>query len=369
MNLPFPFGFPWPTAFYLTTYVLTFVSHVVFMHYVIAGTCYLVTVAVRNRPEDPDRRAALLRDWMPLMLSGVITAGVAPLLFIQILYRNSFYTANLLLFHRWMAIVPALIVGFYLLYLLKSPLATRRGMWLRVTITIGAFACFFFTGWSWTENHLLSLQSTELWAEHYAQGRMQFWPVQLIPRMAAWFSAAFPTLAVWLAWQIRLTPTPTEENHRSVINRLALTAWVGMGVGVIAGALLLIIDPPAVRSAVLSPFGLPWLIGGAVGLAVQSTGWWRLRSLERLDRTWLTITTAGVGLTILSGAVVREVMRIARIDIDALYRAHADAAGRGGLFVFLFFFVLNIGIIAYCIRLVSRKAIPNMSPGDTKGSS
>ena len=39
---------------------------------------------------------------------------------IQVLYQHRMYTATLLLSHRFMAIVPVLIDGFYLLYLGKS---------------------------------------------------------------------------------------------------------------------------------------------------------------------------------------------------------------------------------------------------------
>ena len=83
MDQVFPIGFPGPTAFYLTLYVLTLVVHVLFMNYVLAGTAYLAIRSLGGRP--PNRGSAtisgVLSDWMPVMLSGAITAGVAPLLF------------------------------------------------------------------------------------------------------------------------------------------------------------------------------------------------------------------------------------------------------------------------------------------------
>ena len=111
MDTLFPFGFPFATSFYLTAYVLTLVLHVVFMNYVFAGSAYLAVVAVFQGKEAADpatsRLSTVLRDWMPAMLSGAITAGIAPLLFLQILYQRNHYVANLLLFHRWMALLPA----------------------------------------------------------------------------------------------------------------------------------------------------------------------------------------------------------------------------------------------------------------------
>src|SRR5579871_3416916 len=170
MDVLFPFGFPAATAFYLAVYLVTLVIHVVFMNYVFAGTAYLAILSV-FAPDPPDgaksnRMALCLKDWMPFMLSAAITAGVAPLLFVQILYRYNFYTANLLLFHRWMAILPVLIVGFYLLYVLKSKAGSAMSLTARALVGCGALACFAFTGWSWTENHLLSLRGQEFWSHH-----------------------------------------------------------------------------------------------------------------------------------------------------------------------------------------------------------
>ena len=78
-------------------------------------------------------------------------------MFLQILYKRQFYTANLLLFNRFMLLLPALIVAYYMLYLIKSHALAGDGPVVRGPVTIVAFACFFYTAWAWTENHVLSL--------------------------------------------------------------------------------------------------------------------------------------------------------------------------------------------------------------------
>lgn len=204
MDTLFPFGFPQPTAFYLTLYLLALVLHVVFMHYVLAGTACLAAAVIFGRdgrlPNIANPLAETLRDWMPFMLSAAITAGVGPLLFVQLLYATPFYTANLLLFLRWLLILPALIVGFYLLYLQKSKLVAGWPLWMRLLVGGGALVCFAFTAWSWTENHLLSLDSAA-WPRQYASGSLFYASRETVPRLALWFAAAFPTLALILAWQ------------------------------------------------------------------------------------------------------------------------------------------------------------------------
>ena len=118
MNQMFPFGFEDHLSFYLVVYVVTLVVHVFLMAYVLAGSLWLAWATLFPGTESPPRTkqpmARILRDWMPFALSGAITAGVAPLLFVQILYAKQFYTANLLLGWRWMVVIPVLVLAFYL---------------------------------------------------------------------------------------------------------------------------------------------------------------------------------------------------------------------------------------------------------------
>ena len=104
-------------SLWLALYLVTFALHAVFVSYVAAGTGYALVAALRRAP---DAIAERTRDWLPFMLGAGITAGVGPLLFIQLLYQRRFYTGNLLLGPRWGAVVPALILGFYALYLAKA---------------------------------------------------------------------------------------------------------------------------------------------------------------------------------------------------------------------------------------------------------
>ena len=222
MDATFPFGFPTATAWYLSLYVVTLVVHVFFMNYVLAGSVYLAIAALFRggaaRPRQRTPVAMVLRDWMPFALGIAITAGVAPLLFVQILYKKPFYTANVLLSHRWMAIVPVLIAGFYLLYLIRGRRIDGWPTGVRVLAGLGAFLCFAFTGYSWTENHLLSLDWRS-WPDFYAAGKMVYLNVDQVPRFLLWFFGSMPTMCLIVAWQLRFWerhggPLPREEVQR-----------------------------------------------------------------------------------------------------------------------------------------------------------
>ena len=354
MDAPFPFGFPGPTAFYLVTYVLTLVSHVVFMNYVLAGTGVLVVRQIRGKSGAGDALVELLRDWLPFALSAAITAGIAPLLFIQILYKKAFYTANLLLFHRWMLILPVLIVGFYLLYAQKTAFVKARPR-LAALVPMGALACFLFTALSWTENYLLA-RNAEAWAPMYASKAMIYQNREILPRMLLWTLGALPTLAALLGWQLHRHERAGRLADGAPFRQVARLGLVGLVVaGACAAGYAWLVGPEA-RVHVVGPMARPWFLAAAIGAVVEAVGFVGLYRAEAGRAKWLGITSAGLLFVILGTTVVREVLRITAVDFVALYPEHARAAEVSGRWLFLGFFLVNAALATWAIRMALTRA-------------
>lgn len=356
MDRFFPLGFPGPTAFYLAIYVGTLIIHVVFMNYVLAGIGYLAvsSIARGKKLETPGAMSArsILTDWMTFATSAAITAGVAPLLFVQILYKKNFYTANLLLFHRWMAILPVLIVGFYLLYLLKTKWIARQSTLALATISMGALACFAFTGLSWTENHLLSTD-TGSWSGLYESGSMVYSHPQLLPRLGLWAVGAIPTMCLLVGWQLCVAQRRGQVIAVSQTRMLSRLAIWGMILSGTCGWLYWLRMNEHARQAITGPLARPFLICAIIGLAIQIVGWVDQGRQQMFCRRSLWAITLGVALTVTCMSVVREAIRLAATDLEPLYPQHAEAAGKGGMIVFFVFLIANAILIAWCLRLVS----------------
>lgn len=387
MTQVFPFHLPTPTAIYLVIYVCTLVLHVALMNYVLAGSAYVAAASAWTRlPTRLATEVVVLRDWMPFALSGAITAAVAPLLFVQILYSKAFYTANLLLFHRWMAILPVLIVGFYLLYLLKARQVESWRPWLRNLIPVVAFLCFAFTGYSWTENHLLSLDQSS-WLEQYAAQSKWYKSSLTVPRFATWFFGSFSAMGLILLWQLR-GHTPANPHRRAehdpppgfsptsaaaalldcppyaaiditrIAQRLAVPATAGLVLSASTAVWYYSAAGPQHRAAVLHPFARPYLIAAGIGVLVQIAGWTALRIGWTGRPGWLITTSIAAAITMVGTSVVRESIRIVHMDMPALAELHAKSSESGGMAVFLAFLAINIALIAVAIRLVRGRTQP-----------
>lgn len=293
----------------LVLYLATLALHAVFVGYVVAGTAYAV---VRR-----DAVAVTVRDRLPFMLGCAITAGVAPLLFVQLLHQRRFYTANLLMGPRWLAVVPVLIVGFYALYFAKKS-DRLRGVVLGV-----ALACFGFVAWSWTELHEL-MQADPAWHELYAAGQRFYVVGTIAPRLVVLFGAMATSFAMIAAWS---AAAPDRQ-------RLARLAVLGRVVS-IAGAVWLWQAGFSVDGPVRA-----WLVALAAAVIVDGAAW--LAATRRPSDRVIAIATAGGAGAMIAAVVVREAPRAALIE---------PGPGSGGGLVFAVAVVLGIAAIAWIVRI------------------
>jgi len=362
METVFPFGFEPATQFYLVLYLLTLVLHVFFMNYVLAGSIWLAwSTLFPGRGATPRAQqplALILRDWLPFVLSAAITAAVAPLLFLQIIYPEVFYTANLLLGWRWMVVIPVLITAFYLLYVLKSRMVTQWSFTARCTLGAAIAGCFIFIAFCWTANHLLSLNHTA-WGEIYRTGVVVESFLDLLPRLATWISGAFPIMSLLAAWQLQYKIRHDESGKTSCnqeARRLALLSIGGLLIAGICGGYYVMRLEATTQSHLVGSMGMSWIALSLVGITLQIAGWaiqYRNRCFS--DRI-LYVISAGVLATLLGTACLREIIRISRLDISNFSQGINDASTIGGFGLFLAFTIINTILIVTCLKIIrSRK--------------
>lgn len=317
------------TSLYLSLYLVTWVAHLILVGAVAGGAALCAIDAIRG---SGSRTAAVLRGDLPLLLGLGITAGVAPLLFLQILYREAFYTASLLMHLRFLAILPALLGCFYLLYLGK----TERGRRFARPIYAVAALAALFVGYSFAELHSLALEPA-MWTEQYRAARLAFVDVGVAVRHLAFLGVAAAATGLVGLWAGRWRGEELGAALAPIaIAGLVLAVIAGAAAGRLAGA---ITDPPVIA-----------VIAAAAAAMVAAIGWGAIAA-RRQSRGWpLVGVTAGTALFLLALAVAREALRADRLDLAALSERHAATAeGTGGLWLFALFVVINGAAVAWCI--------------------
>jgi hypothetical protein len=306
---------------WLGLYLLTLALHLVLISYVLAGSAYAFVQSLRGKDDGVAER---VRDRLPFMLGLGITAGVAPLLFLSLLYQRRFYTANLLLGPRWGAVVPALIVGFYALYLAKATKVLRFRRLALVTAT----ACFLFVAWSWTEIHLL-MQDEGVWREMYAAGDRLYEQSGVLPRLALWLGVMLAVFAAVAAWW-------ADADERK---RLAVLGLVGRAVSIAAAIGL------AMQGAAVAHLAHGWLYILVAALLVEAGGWlWLLRTGADTARS--LVTGAG-SAALLAGVVVREAPRLAMLEPP-----RPAAIEASGAWVFVVTTIAGTALIVWIVKTI-----------------
>lgn len=214
-----PVGLPAPPALFVFLQLLTVLLHLLFMNFVLGGSVLALglNVAALAGRREAHPIANLIHQAMPPMISMAVTMGVAPLLFVQVLYGPFFYSANVLLGFAWFSFVVVLLVGFYLTYWLtyrgSNALQRRTGAWddkplRRLAVGVLTTAGFLWIAWVLTNNHEMSIHPN-LWADGDAW-RSPRWFVPsatTIPRFLHNVVGATAIAGLWLAaigwWRVR----------------------------------------------------------------------------------------------------------------------------------------------------------------------
>ena len=183
--LPAPdrFGIPGHWALFLLLYHVTIVLHFLFMNFAVGGAVVCLVNDVRSLgPKNREYLADLSRrisKVIPIAISFLITFGVAPLLFVQVLYGQFFYTANVLVGLPWMGVIAILIVVFYLAHIVGFRRGRQDVRWIAVRIVISAamVAGFAAVALLLTSNHVWSIVPRQ-WLARYHAMDYKPWPAE-----------------------------------------------------------------------------------------------------------------------------------------------------------------------------------------------
>ena len=114
MNLPNYEFLSAPLWLVTVLHVLTLTLHFVAMNFLLGGVIIVLHAGIRKRWDDP----TLLRfaRLFPAAMAATITLGVAPLLFVQLVYPRQIYSAAIVSGWFWLNVITAVIIAYYALY-------------------------------------------------------------------------------------------------------------------------------------------------------------------------------------------------------------------------------------------------------------
>ena len=112
--LPTPEAIPAPFWLFEILGALLFYIHILLVNVVLGGSLILLVTRLRGQSNEIGRSlVGSITNKLPTALAMAITIGIAPLLFVQVVYGHLFYASSVLMGWWWLAIVPVLIIAYY----------------------------------------------------------------------------------------------------------------------------------------------------------------------------------------------------------------------------------------------------------------
>lgn len=142
---------------------LTTFLHLVAMNLMLGSGLIALFVPYSSGGEHTALRRDISRT-LPYTIAFTVNLGVAPLLFLQVLYGQFFYTSTVLMAGYWLAIVALLLAGYGAAYLfnLRYDSLGRGQLILGTAVALLALVGFLFT------NNLSLMQLPESWAAWFS---------------------------------------------------------------------------------------------------------------------------------------------------------------------------------------------------------
>jgi len=166
--IPVAEAIPSPWGWFEALLLLTFILHVLFMNLSVGSLVIALAGRLSGRQRDLARE---LGHRLPTTLALQINMGVAPLLFVQVLYGQFLYTSSVLMAGWWLSAIAAVILGYYGLYVHDAKFESARGL-SRLALMF-SLAMLLYTGFLLSNNMTLMLRP-EAWAAYAANPRGSF---------------------------------------------------------------------------------------------------------------------------------------------------------------------------------------------------
>ncbi len=305
--IPAPVPVPLPAPLWLLQILLvvTFILHLLPMNLLVGGGALVALSSFLGRRDERHRELARrAAQALPPVVAFTITLGVAPLLFLQLVYGQLFYTSSVLMAWVWLATVLLIMLGYYGVYwfnLQHQELGTRAPWVMLVTAIVFIHVAAIFT-----HNMTFMLRPDEFFRRYLETGvGLSLGPFDGVyfARLSHFLVASVAVAGLGLAHLARAFWRDNPELHEWAQRYGTRWFMVGTGVQFMVGVWFLLSLPGHIRHLFLGEDKLATaVLATAILLAVVA--------LMAAPRSLAASTTAIIG-TIGLMAVVRHLVRVA----------------------------------------------------------
>ncbi|MGP8253931.1 MAG: hypothetical protein ACLQHF_18025 [Terracidiphilus sp.] len=352
---------PAPIWLFKLLHIVTLSLHFVAVEMLLGGLLLAVGLSLFNQSAAATTTARALARRLTVVMTYVINLGVPPLLFAQVLYGRALYTSSVLIGVYWIAIIPMLMLCYWLLYQFSARLDKGKSAWwigLIAWLTAGSIARLLST------NMTLMLRP-EVWRDMYsASAAGRFLPPSdptLEPRWLMMLAGGLFIAGLWLVYLAGRSTFEAEQKKYMAAQGGKVAVVFGVFY-LLAGVWAASVQPEAVKVGLANGFpghalyrfaglaGYGWLLLVVVAMLLGA-----LAAFGKIASAWLG--WAGVLVTVLL-EIMLTVYRDGVRDVTLLNKGY-DVWDRvvvtnwGVVGLFLVLFVAGLGVVGWLAWVVA----------------
>lgn len=161
--IPTPDTLPVSWGWFEFLLIITLFLHIILMN-VMLGTGIIAFVNNFQSNTESDPLARIISRKLPFAIAFTVNFGIAPLLFVQVLYGHFFYTSSVLMANFWLFVIGFLIFGYYMAYVYDYKYDALQGS--RVSV-IGLSVFSMLTIAFLMSNNFTMAQNPEVWTRYF----------------------------------------------------------------------------------------------------------------------------------------------------------------------------------------------------------
>ena len=306
-----PIPLPAPYWVFQLLLVVTFTLHILAMNFMLGGMVLALASRWSGSRERANRLFGDIAGKLPVLLPATVTLGVAPLLFLQVIYGQFFYTSSVVIAWPWFLLLVMLTVAYYGLYYVSAR-AHRQpgaGRW----VLLASFLLIAAIGFLFSTNTTLS-QTPAAWSGKYfadsSGWSLNLAEPTLLPRYLHFFTAAVAAgglLLLLIAWLKR----DSDAGYRRHVFQFGGKAFQYATMAQFAVGLWFLASLPAAQRVLFLGGSSAAVLLLAAGIAGSAAAVLVVSHALRCDDYRLG-ALAGTGLTalvVVAMAVVRDMLR------------------------------------------------------------
>jgi hypothetical protein len=264
-----PNPLPAPYWVFKLLLIVTFFLHIVAMNLVLGGGILALVARWGSRNRESGARMFMdLAKKLPVFLPATISLGIAPLLFLQVLYGQFFYTSCIVMAWPWLLVLLFLTIAYYGFYYVSyrgRSQGGRAGGVMLISVILVFLIGFLFS------NNLTLSQTPSRWAEKYFANptgwNLNLTEPTLIPRYLHFVVAAVAVGGLLLVFLARANWKRDHEYARQLLQFGGRTFMYATMAQFVVGIVFLVSLPRDLRLLFMgdNPLATTLLLIGVIG--------------------------------------------------------------------------------------------------------